>query len=133
MVNKRKLDEKAICPNCGKKIGFFTISQSYKAGKRFCSFKCAKEYQLKQNNKISEIKCKCKECGHVWHYLSSEEQRAKSGAFWGACGMTSCCFPIQLYSKQETLKWQDKLDKFKRCPKCGSVNITKKEIEHDIR
>lgn len=83
--------------------------------------------------KIKEIRCKCNSCKHIWHYLPEEEKRAKSGACWGAYGQITCCLPIQLYSKQETLKWQDKLDKFKKCPKCGSVNITKKEIEHDIR
>jgi hypothetical protein len=83
--------------------------------------------------KVVEFKCKCKECGHVWHYLESEEKRAKSGTCWSAYGQMTCCLPMQLYSKQEGLKWEKELDKFKKCPKCGSVNMIKRKIEHVVK
>ena len=81
---------------------------------------------------ITEIKCKCNSCSHVWHYLPSEEKKVKSGQCWSAYGMCTCCLPLQLYSKNESLKWEKEMDKFKKCPKCGSVNITKRKIEHEI-
>ena len=117
-----------ICPNCGKKLSKLKIGMAYKKdGKRFCSIKCKNSYK-----NISEIKCKCNSCGQVWHYLPKEEKRAKSGKCWSVYGQITCCLPIQLYSKHQGLKWEGELDKFKKCPKCGSINITKKEIEHEV-
>ncbi len=110
------------CDKCGKK---FETKEGAKKHEKSCKGKKDKKKVIK------EVKCKCNSCGHVWHYLPGEEKRAKSGACWSAYGQMSCCFPMQLYSKQEGLKWQDKLDKFKKCPRYGSVNITKKEIEHE--
>lgn len=79
---------------------------------------------------IKEIKCKCKQCGKVWHYSEAEEKRVKSQKCWSAYGQMTCCLPIQLYSKQQMGKWETEADKFKKCPECGSTNITKKDVYH---
>jgi len=79
---------------------------------------------------VKEVKCECNECGKIWHYLESEEKRIQSQKRWSGVGMMTCCLPVQLYSKNQAGKWESELDKFKKCPKCGSINIKKKEIHH---
>ena len=86
----------------------------------------------KRKKLIKEFRCKCKQCGHVWHYLPEEEKRANSNVLWNSCGMMSCCLPFQIFSKNQADNWQNTLDKFKKCPKCGSTNIIKKEIQHEM-
>ena len=126
------------CDKCGKRFDTRKQAEKHekncKKRKGFNKFKFIEgmDINAKIRNKktIKEIRCKCNSCGKVWHFLPEEEKRAKSGKCWSAYGQMSCCLPMQLYSKHEGLKWQDKLDKFKKCPKCGSVNITKKELEY---
>ena len=88
-----------------------------------------KEFDPKKH--IKEIKCKCNQCGKVWHYLEKEEKRVKSQIGWSGCGQMTCCLPVQLYSKQEGGKWEQELDKFKKCPKCGSHNIKKENVYYE--
>ena len=89
------------------------------------------EIEERLAERIKETKCKCNSCGKVWHYLEEEEKRIKSQIRWSGFGMMTCCLPLQLYSKNEATKWQTALDKFRKCPECGSVNITKKEVYHE--
>ena len=85
-----------------------------------------KEFDSKKH--IKEVKCKCNQCGKIWHYLEQEEKRVKDQILWGACGQMTCCLPLQLYSKHETGKWEQESDKFKKCPKCGSNDVSKTTI-----
>lgn len=85
----------------------------------------------KEKNKIEEVKCKCNQCKKVWHYLKEEEKKINAQIGWSACGQMTCCLPLQLYSKNEGGKWEQQKDKFKKCPECGSHDITKKSIYHD--
>jgi len=87
--------------------------------------------QFNPKKHVKEIKCKCNECGKVWHYLENEEKRAESQRCWSYCGMTTCCPPLQFYSKQQAGKWEQELDKFKKCPECGSSNITKTDVYYE--
>ncbi|MBI2663727.1 hypothetical protein HYX10_00090 [Candidatus Woesearchaeota archaeon] len=89
--------------------------------------------QFNSKKHIKEIKCDCNECGKVWHYLEKEEKRAKSQKCWSAYGQMTCCLPIQVYSKQQQGKWEQELDKFKKCPACGTTNITKTDVYHEKR
>ena len=83
--------------------------------------------------KITEIKCRCNQCGKIWHYLEQEEKRVKGQLCWSAYGMMTCCLPLQLYSKQQAGRWEQELDKFKKCPNCGSGDIKKEEITYEKR
>jgi len=97
---------------------------------------------------VKEIKCKCNECGQVWHYLEAEERRlrlaAKGNALTGCCGslgmcggmlvddnaVTHCMPAIKIFTdrSQERINQAEKL---KKCPKCGSDNITKMDVYHE--
>lgn len=89
------------------------------------------EQESDPNKHVKEIKCKCNQCGKVWHYLEEEEKKINAQIGWSACGQMTCCLPLQLYSKNEGGKWEQQKDKFKKCPECGSHDITKKSIYHE--
>jgi len=124
------------CAQCGKQVGFFGAKSDF-SGNSFCSDECKNKFQnkmnkdkqkdkeMKEKGMIKETKCKCNQCGKVWHYVEEEEKRVKGQIKWSANGQMTCCLPLQMYSKQEGGKWEQQLDKFKKCPKCGSHNITK--------
>jgi hypothetical protein len=85
---------------------------------------------LKTNEKtITELKCTCKECGKVWHYLKRDEELMalqQAGNAMVGCG--SCCSPFGAYYSNKSMEvGRDAQAKFKKCPSCGSINITKEE------
>lgn len=87
--------------------------------------------QFDPKKHIKEIKCKCNQCGKVWHYLGEEEKRVKGQMCWSAYGQMTCCLPIQLYSKQQGGKWEQELDKFKKCQEpLGNVGFLHQAMPH---
>jgi len=124
----------ALCKSCGKKLNIFNTMPDF-SGDKYCK-ECFnerknKDKHMNQEGKTKEIRCKCKSCGKVWHYLENEAKRVNNQVLWGACGQMSCCLPLQLYSKNETGKWEQESDKFKKCPKCGSSNIKKTVVYYN--
>lgn len=122
----------ANCAQCGKKVGLFSSKSDF-SGNKFCNAECKtkfhkKKKEMKAKGMIKEIKCKCNRCGKTWHYLESEEKKIKGQIGWSAFGQMTCCLPLQLYSKQQSGKWEQELDKFKKCPKCGSHDIKKTPV-----
>ena len=130
------------CAQCGKQVGFFSAKSDF-AGNSFCSDECKNKFtekktkdkktekEMKSKGMLKETKCKCNQCGHVWHYLEEEEKRVKGQIQWSACGQMTCCLPLQLYSKHEGGKWEQESDKFKKCPKCGSHDIKKTAVYYE--
>lgn len=75
--------------------------------------------------KISETRCTCNSCQNVWHY-GMKDVLSNLGAASDNCGNTAspcgCCGGA---SKQKIVD----LDK---CPKCGSRNIKKEKVVHEV-
>jgi len=95
----------------------------------------AKTYDPK--TQVKEIKCKCNECGKVWHYLEAEEQRlnmAAAGNALSACGslgMCCGCCPFSTIFSSKSLELSTQAAKLKKCPNCSSVNVTKTAVYHE--
>lgn len=82
---------------------------------------------------IKEIKCKCNQCGKIWHYLPQEEKSLKTQQASNAMiGFGMCCNPFGAYFMNKSIEQgRQAADKFKKCPECGSSDITKKTIEYE--
>ncbi len=114
---------KETCPKCGHELGRLKIGIMYYSGKkRFCSLNCKNEY-VKHN--VTEIKCKCRECGKIWHYLPHEEQAQKMEETGKNMIQASacCCNPIGILTGV-TRQRPRAIDS---CPNCGSRNVEKTE------
>lgn len=96
-----------------------------KCNKEFASAKeCA--HHEKDCGFVNEIKCKCKECGNIWHYLSEEEKNIRSQAKSNALiGLGNLFTPTGAFFSNKSIDAQKELTKFSKCPKCGSANIIK--------
>ena len=79
---------------------------------------------------VKEIKCKCNECGKVWHYLESEVKKLKDEQTKNACISVSTfgCIPSQAYFLGEAQKKEKQAKELNKCPNCGSWNVTKTVI-----
>ncbi|MFH1256779.1 MAG: hypothetical protein V1494_05820 [Candidatus Diapherotrites archaeon] len=80
---------------------------------------------------VIEIKCTCKECGKIWHYLQSEEESMKKQAGLNSLVALGNLFnPTSAYYSNKSIDTQRKVtEKFYRCPSCNSANITKEKHE----
>lgn len=117
---------KETCPQCGAKLSWLKTGLIYYSdNKRFCSIKCKNEYKEYKKKHITEIKCECKECGKVWHYLPVEEQAQKlEEAGKNMIQATACCCnPIGIL----TGIIRQKPRAMDSCPNCGSRNVKKTE------
>jgi len=78
---------------------------------------------------IKEIKCTCNECGHIWHYLESDIKRLQGQAVSNAMiGAGMCCNPFGSLFMNKSMDVSRELEKFSKCPKCNTSNITKEEL-----
>jgi len=126
---------KKACPNCGKKLSMLKTGLLYRqGGKRFCSIKCKGEFSSAKtkDGKVKEMKCKCKQCGKVWHYLETDEKQLRTQSTGNAligCGL--CCNPFAGLFLNKANELKREADKFKKCPVCGSGDITKEVIQYE--
>lgn len=132
------------CSQCGKKINFFRRRSNF-SGHQFCDDNCKllfkeskkQENELRAKGMIKEIKCKCNQCGNIWHYLEEDEKKLKNQAAGNAlmgCGMLGmCCSPFGAIFSNKSLDLQRELDKMKKCPKCNSTDIERTPIYHEQR
>ena len=133
------------CAQCGKEVGYFGSKSDF-SGNYFCSDECKNKFQdkskqekqkdseMKSKGMIKEIKCKCNQCGNVWHYLEEDEKKLKSQSRSNAmmgCGM--CCSPFGALFSNKSLDLQREIDKMKKCPKCSSSDVAKTQIYHAKR
>jgi DNA-directed RNA polymerase subunit RPC12/RpoP len=137
------------CKTCGRKISFLTSNSAASRGGQ-CN-KCWKQ-ELKRIEKriatvvpatpntkivtkkipkiktITETRCTCNSCGKVWHY-GKQEQLESAGAAMHNLGksMTCCsgCAPAVLIPDK-------KVTDLNKCPECGSKNIRKEQIVHEV-
>ncbi|MBI2663359.1 hypothetical protein HYX15_02385 [Candidatus Woesearchaeota archaeon] len=86
---------------------------------------------MKAKEIIKEIKCKCNQCGKIWHYLPSEKtsqtltESGKDMIQASAC----CCNPIGILVGGLRQK-QRELDE---CPNCNSKDVNKETIYYEKR
>lgn len=126
------------CAYCGKKVKILNSVPNFSGTKRFCNRDEQKLYSsqekkskmldkdMNDKGKIKEFKCTCKQCNHVWHYLEKDEKSLKSQQRSNAligCGM--CCNPFGAYFSNKSIEQGREVEKFSKCPKCGSGDTKK--------
>jgi hypothetical protein len=77
---------------------------------------------------IKETRCTCNSCGNVWHYGKQEALESAGAAMSNAGkGMMCCtgCAPAALIPDK-------KVADLNKCPECGSKNIRKEQIVHEV-
>lgn len=124
---EKNLNSDSFCKNCGAKLnkeGIDITNANVKTS----------ETGFDPKKHIKEIKCKCNQCGHIWHYLEEEEKKLKrqsaSNAMIG-CGM--CCNPLGALFLNKSNELSREAEKLKKCPKCNSTDITRTTIYHEKR
>ena len=135
------------CVQCGKQVGFFSAKSDF-SGNSFCSNECKNRFQdkkkqekqkdvdMKSKGMIKEVKCKCNQCGNVWHYLEEDEKKLKEQSNANrlvGCGTCACCSPFGVLFTNKANDLQREADKIKKCPKCNSTDVTKTQIYHAKR
>lgn len=91
-----------------------------------------KDKEMKKQFMMKEFKCTCNQCNHVWHYLERDEKALRSQATANAmmgCGML--CNPFGALFSNKARDLHREIEKFNRCPKCGTGNITKEVIYYE--
>ncbi len=132
-----------ICAECGRKENSFLKCFNYKWDtdfkEHFCSEECnvkfrekkKVEQEMERKGMIKEIKCKCNQCGKTWHYLESREKEIKESIGTNAKVQMGFAFfnvSAATQAKRNVEAQKELLDQLKRCPKCGSHDITKEDI-----
>lgn len=83
-----------------------------------------KDFDPKQH--VKEIKCKCNQCGKIWHYLDKEEKDIKNQQKGNALlGCSMCCSPFGAYFSNKSLDLNREAQKLGKCPKCSSSDVNK--------
>ena len=143
------------CTQCGKKVGFFSAKTAPRSKESFatdffCNDECKNKFTEKRNKEemnllkksieekemeskgmVKEFKCKCNQCGKIWHYLESREKELEKNIKSNAGSQAAfALFNVgaALQAKRNVEAQQDLLDKLKKCPECGSHDITKENI-----
>ncbi len=128
------------CDNCGKKFGFLgpaiAPNLGIAKGKGFCSIKCYREFSKKKKveteGKVMEFKCKCNQCGKIWHYLPKEISDLRTQQIGNAMiGASMCCNPFGALFSNKAIESRRQIEKFNKCPECGSSDIKKEEVWYE--
>jgi len=89
-----------------------------------------KEFNPKKH--IKEIKCKCNQCGKVWHYLESTKKSIESQQLSQGCaGCATFGSPVGSYFFQKSKELDEKKEAFDKCPNCGSIDVTKSVLYYE--
>ena len=117
-----------FCINCGSELNNSLDSEST-------------QVQVKEDSKkskranpryIKETKCTCNSCGNVFYYGKTDvlDNTAKLLDNAGKeAAAASCCYCNPFIDATKT---KNSVRDFSKCPKCGSKNITKEQITHEI-
>ena len=116
------------CDGCGKPFGLVGVSKKMPNGSLFCS-DCYKKTLPKP--KVKEIKCTCKECGKVWHYLLQEESPNQIEKTNACATCATCGSPFGMYFANKTAEARGKRESLQQCPECNSRNVKKEVIEYE--
>jgi len=75
--------------------------------------------------KITETRCTCRSCGHVWHYGKAEAWQSAGGAMSNAGKNMTCCGLGGCLPDKKVVD-------VSRCPQCGSRVVNKEKVTHEI-
>lgn len=77
---------------------------------------------------ITETKCTCKACGHIWYYGKSEVWQQAGNVLHNAGTAASCCTcsPCCMFVPDKPVK--DLL----QCPKCNSKAVHAESVTHNV-
>lgn len=117
-----------FCHKCGAKLNYCSDEELNGLPMRMVNSKSAK---LKPKY-ITEIRTTCNSCGNVYYYGKKEiwENRSKiCDNISKEAAAASCCYCNPFIN---AAKNKNTITDFGRCPKCGSRNIIKEEISHEI-
>ncbi|MDD4127806.1 MAG: hypothetical protein PHV39_09015 [Methanomicrobium sp.] len=141
-MSSKKDDFFEICPSCGNKIaGESRFCNNCGMKVNYCSKKnnidksltMVSEKSTKIKPKIiKETKCTCHSCGNVSYYGKQEiwDNRTKLFDNIGKeASAASCCYCNPFINATKT---KNIITDFNKCPNCGSRNIIKEEITHEI-
>ena len=139
MLNRIGGNKMPTCADCGKKVSYFNYKWDISSQNYFCSDECRSKFREKKNiekemqkkDMTKEIKCKCNQCGKIWHCLESREKEIEKNIRTNAgiqAGFAFFNVGAATQAKRNVEAQQDLLDKLKKCPECGSHDITKKDI-----
>ena len=86
---------------------------------------------MPQIKRVWELKYTCKSCGNIWFYGKKEvmesEQADVNALLEGEASLNPCCLPLLLIPRKK-----GKSINFGSCPKCGSDDITKEGVTHEV-
>lgn len=132
-----------ICAECGKRVGFFDSQLSISSQNYFCSDECRSKFREKKNiekemqkkGMTKEIRCKCNQCGKIWHYSESREEEIKknisSNVDFAPAAFLIYGAGVAAQTNRNADAQKDLLDKLKKCPECSSSDMTKKDIYYE--
>lgn len=145
-------ENKSKCGLCGKSFSLFYEGEPYK-NKDDTNILVCKQCDAEQEHKRLVIKTKieykrkCKACGKAWHSLKVNELgicndlknqgfagvASALGTLGGALSGSSQTWSAAGTSSQTTRNihaLQERLDKLRTCPKCGSHSYTEEEVSY---
>ncbi len=96
---------------------------------------------MKEENIVKEYKRTCKECGKVWHVLTSREEKIlqdikinnsnKVAAGLGMCGGNYAALGAATQTQRNEQALQEELSRLKKCPNCSSGNYSEKVVAYE--
>lgn len=99
------------------------------------------KHSIDSNNKVSEYKRTCLQCGKVWHSLALRENYLEKEKKWNDCNMCASAFSSaggNYYSwgtwtqtKRNEHALNNEISKLKQCPNCMSSNYTEEQIVYE--
>jgi hypothetical protein len=84
--------------------------------------------ETKKKKTISETKCTCNACGHIWHFGKKEKTENAMNALHNFGKAMSCCggcAPAVLIKDKEVTD-------LKQCPQCKSHNVKFEEVSYEV-
>jgi putative component of membrane protein insertase Oxa1/YidC/SpoIIIJ protein YidD/uncharacterized OB-fold protein len=114
------------CDYCDKEF-----DSEDEASKHEAVHKKKKDILKEDLKQVKEVKCKCKECGKVWHYLQSEYNDLSSSAMNNAVlGFSNCGSFRGDSATNKSLEYRRRADALRKCPECGSRNFDEQIVSY---
>lgn len=117
-----------FCLKCGSKINNSFGTESTQTIEKQDNTLSKKRRPLN----INETKCTCNSCGNIYYYGKEEVLEKTVNSLDNASkelAAASCCYCNPFINATKT---KNDITDYNKCPKCGSRNIIKEKIKHEI-